>query len=204
MKNLLRAALLGSCLFAASPSFAEVEKYSFDTAHTQVMFFVNHLGFSNSSGRFLDFDGHFTFDRADPSKSHVEVTFKTDGLDMQDAKWDEHMKGADFFDVIKFPEMTFKSTSIEVTGENTANITGDLAILGVVKPVTLAVVHNKSGKHPFGGKYVSGFSATASLKRSDFGMKYGLPMVGDDVSIRIEVEGVRDEDTATDPASANK
>ena len=204
MKNLLRTALFTSCLFGVQPAHAEAETYTFDKAHTQVIFFVNHLGFSNSAGKFLDFDGSFTFDQAEPAKSSVKVTFKVAGLDMDDEKWDEHLKGTDFFNVEKFPEMTFNSTAIEVTGENTANITGDLTLLGVTKPVTLSVTHNKSGKHPFGDKYVSGFSATASLKRSDFGMNYGLPMVGDDVQIRIEVEGLREEPAASDGASENK
>ncbi len=204
MKNILRTALFTSCLFAVQPAHAEVEKYTFDKAHTQIIFFVNHLGFSNSEGEFLDFDGHYLFDRADPSKSSVEVTINTAGIDMDDQAWDDHMKNEDFFNVEKFPAMTFKSTAIEVTGENTANITGDLTILGVTKPVTLATTHNKSGKHPFGDKYVSGFSATAKIKRSEFGMNYGLPMIADDVDIRIEVEGVREEPTASDPATPGK
>lgn len=187
----------------SQPAFAEVETYDFDKAHTQIIFAVDHLGFSKSHGKFLDFDGNFVFDTTSPEKSVVDVTIKTEGLDMDDEKWDEHLKGSDFFDVEKFPDMTFKSTSIEVTGENTANITGDLTLLGVTKPVTLAVVHNKSGKHPFGDKYVSGFSADASLKRSEFGMTYGLPMIGDDIQIHIEVEGVRD-DGAADPAGNNE
>lgn len=172
---------------------AQIEHYNFDKAHTQILFFVNHLGFSDSHGEFLDFDGGFTFDRGEPAKSSVEVTIQTAGLDMNDEKWDEHMKGADFFNVEKFPTMTFKSTGIEVTGENTANITGDLTILGVTKPVVLTTVHNKSDKFPMGEKYVAGLSATTTIKRSDFGMTYGLPMVGDDVEIRIQVEGVREE-----------
>ena len=172
---------------------AEIEQYSFDTAHTQIIFFVNHLGFSNSEGEFLGFDGHFMFDRDQPENSDVEVTIHTASIDMDDEKWDAHMKNEDFFNVDQYPAMTFKSTGVEVTGENTANITGDLTMLDVTKPVTLAVTHNKSGKHNFSGKYVSGFSATASLKRSDFGMEYGLPMIGDDVEIRIEVEGIREE-----------
>jgi len=188
----LFALLLLAASFAAQAQ-AQVERYSFDKAHTQIMFFVNHLGFSNSHGDFLDFDGHFVFDRGQPEKSGVEVTIQTASIDMNSEKWDEHMKNEDFFHVEKFPAMTFKSTDIEVTGENTANITGDLTLLGVTKPVTLAVTHNKSAKRPMGKTYVAGFSATASLKRSDFGMTYGLPMVGDDVQIRIEVEGIRDE-----------
>jgi len=194
MKKVLLVAL--SLVFTgglATHAHADIETYSFDKAHTQLLFFVNHLGFSNSQGEFLDYDGSFVFDRSEPAKSNVSITIKTASIDMDDEKWDAHMKSADFFDVEKFPDMTFKSTGIEATGENMANITGDLTILGVTKPVTLAVIHNKSGKHAFSGKYVSGFSATATLKRSDFGMNYGLPLVGDDVKIMIEVEGERQE-----------
>ncbi|MCB1681162.1 MAG: polyisoprenoid-binding protein [Rhodospirillales bacterium] len=204
MKKFLGLAAAALCLMSVRPAYAETEQYAFDKLHTQIIFFVSHLGYSHSEGKFLDFDGGFTFDRTDPSKSSVEVTINTAGLNMDDQKWDDHLKSADFFDVEKFPTMTFKSTNVEVTGDDTANITGDLTLLGVTKPVTLAVKHNKSGKHPFGDKYVSGFSATATIKRSDFGMKYGLPLLGDDVDIHIEVEGDRVEPTASDAASDNK
>lgn len=180
----------------SQPAAAQIEKYSFDKLHTQISFTVNHLGFSNSMGRFLDFDGGFTFDHGEPAKSSVEVTINTNGLEMNDAKWNEHLKGPDFFNVEKFPAMTFKSTKIDVTGENTADITGDLTLLGVTKPVTLHTVMNKVGKHPMGEKYAAGFSADAMLKRSDFGMGYGLPMVGDEVKIHIEVEAIRDDPAA--------
>ena len=96
--------------------------------------------------------------------------------------------------------MTFKSTDIKVTGENTADITGDLTILETTKPVVLKTTFRKAGKHPFGDKYAAGFSASAKIKRSDFGMNYGLPNVGDDVTIRIEVEAVRQDDN-TDKTS---
>ena len=112
------------------------------------------------------------------------------------------MKNEDFFNVEKFPTMTFKSTNIEITGENTANITGDLTILDTTKPVTLDVTHNKSGVHPFNGEFVAGLSATTTVKRSDFGMTYGLPAVGDDVEIRLEVEGFREG--GPNPASTNE
>ncbi|GJL85551.1 MAG: polyisoprenoid-binding protein [Micavibrio sp.] len=177
----------------AAPAQAQIEKYSFDKAHTQILFFVNHLGFSNSHGEFLDFDGTLTLNRGELAKSGVDVTIQTASIDMNDEKWDTHMKNEDFFHVEKFPTMTFKSTDVEVTGENTANVTGDLTILETTRPVVLAVTHNKSGKHPMGEKYQAGFSATVAIKRSDFGMTYGLPMVGDDIQIRIEVEAVRQE-----------
>ena len=169
------------------------EHYTFDKAHTQILFFVNHLGFSNSQGEFHDYDGHFVFDREHPEKSSVDVTIKTASIDMDSEKWNEHMTSPDFFNSEAFPDMTFKSTSIKVTGEKTADITGDLTLLGVTKPVVLKTTYNKSDKHPFSGKFVSGFSAKTNIKRSDFGMAYGLPGVGDEVDIRIEVEGYRTE-----------
>ncbi|MCB1651533.1 MAG: polyisoprenoid-binding protein [Alphaproteobacteria bacterium] len=192
--SLLCSALALGVLAMPRLALAETERYDFDKVHTQILFFVDHLGFSKSHGKFLDFDGGFVFDREHPENSNIDVVIKTDGLDMDDEKWDEHLKGPDFFNVEKFPDMRFKSTSIAVTGDQTADVTGDLTLLGVTKPVTLHVVHNKSGKHPFGGKYISGFSATAHLNRSDFGMNYGVPAIGDEVQIRIEVEGVRQEE----------
>lgn len=198
--------LLGAAFIAFNLSFApivyaedkaetaKVEHYTFDKAHTQILFFVNHLGFSNSQGEFHEYDGFFNFDRENPENSKIDVTIKTSSIDMDDKEWDDHMKNEDFFHVEKFPTMTFKSTDIEVSGENTADITGDLTLLGVTKPVTLNVTHNKSGRHPYSGKYVSGFSATTTLKRSDFGMTYGLPAVGDEVEIILEVEGIRTEE----------
>lgn len=193
MKNFLLTTAAVTALFLPSQAYAQIENYSFDKAHTQIIFSVSHLGFSHSHGKFLNYDGGFVFDRGEPTKSSVNVTIQTAGIDMDDEKWDEHLKSADFFDVEKFPTMTFKSTGFEVTGEKTGKMTGDLTLLGITKPVTLDVVHNKSDVHAFSGKYVSGFTATGSLKRSDFGMNYGLPMVGDEVSLQIEVEGLRDE-----------
>lgn len=189
----LTASTIGLLFAGVQPSFAQVEKYTFDKTHTQILFFVSHLGFSMSQGEFHDYDGSFTFDRGAPENSSVDVSIQASSIDMDDDKWDAHMKNADFFNVEEFPVVTFKSTETKVTGDNTANITGDLTMLGVTKPVTLSVVHNKSAVHPFSGKYVAGLSGAATIKRSDFGMKYGLPGVADDVEIRLEVEGVREE-----------
>ncbi|MCF8496442.1 MAG: YceI family protein [Alphaproteobacteria bacterium] len=191
------ALFLSLALIVSRPVFAQIEVYDFDKPHTQIMFFVDHLGFSRPEGEFLDFDGSFTFDRGEPAKSHVEIAIKTASIQMDDEAWNKHMMNADFFNVEKFPEMTFRSTAIEVTGESTANITGDLTILGITKPVVLAVTHNKSGKFPFGDRYVAGFSGRTTIKRSDFGMVYGLPGVGDEVEIRLEVEGVRNDEGGT-------
>lgn len=184
--------LLVAC--GCNRAWAAPAKYTFDKAHTQIIFNINHLGFSNSYGKFTDFDGHIMYDEAAPESGSVEVAIKTASIEMNDQAWNDHMKNEDFFNVEKFPEMTFKSTGIEITGDDTAKITGDLTILDVTKSVVLDVKHNKTGKHPFGDKYAAGFSATTQIKRSEFGMGYGLPNVADDVNIIIEVEAYREEE----------
>lgn len=191
-------ALIGfACITGFAPAaFAAPEKFLLDKPHTQVIFVVNHMGFSHSYGKFTDYEGAIALDTATPADSSVEVTIKTASLDLDDDKWNEHMKGKDFFDVEKFPTMTFKSTKVEVTGEKTANVTGDLTLLGVTKPVTLAVTQNGLGKHPMKDVMATGFSGTATIKRSDFGMGYGIPMVGDDVKVIIEVEAYGEDKTA--------
>ena len=192
MKKLLLGAAMAAILSISTPGHA-ADKYVFDKTHTQIIFFVKHLGFSFSEGEFLDFDGGFTFDTENPEQSSIDVTINTDSIDMDDEAWDKHMKNEDFFNVAEYPTMAFKSTLIEVTGEDTAKITGDLTILDVTKPVTLDVKMNGAGKSPMGNEYKAGFSATANIKRSEWGMTYGLPNIADDVEIRIEVEAVRDE-----------
>ena len=150
MRFLLAAAAVIGLSFTGTTAHAAPEKYEFDKAHTQILFFVNHLGFSNSQGEFHDYDGGFTFDAENPENSSIDVTIMTESVDMDDEKWDDHLKNADFFNVEKYPSMTFKSTNIEVTGEKTAKITGDLTILETTKPVTLDVTFNNAGQHPFG------------------------------------------------------
>lgn len=174
---------------------ADMGKYRFDTAHTQIIFFVSHLGFSTSEGEFLEFDGGFQFDSDNWAESSVNLTIDTNSIDMDHEGWDKHMKNEDFFDVEKYPTMTFNSTKVESADGKTGTITGDLTILGVTNPVTLDVTFNREGLHPYSKATVAGFSATAELKRSDWGMKYGIPAVGNKVELRIEVEGVKQQTT---------
>lgn len=199
MKKLLMMATAAGFLFVAQPAKAEVETYEFDKPHTSILFFADHLGFSKSQGEFQEYDGHFTFDRENPENSEVDVTIQTASIDMDMEKWDDHLKNADFFNVEEFPTMTFKSTAVEVTGENTGKITGDFTLLGVTKPVVLDVVFHKAGKFPMGDAYKAGFSATTMIDRSEFGMDYGLPAMNKMVEVRIEVEGNRvDADEAAE------
>lgn len=167
------------------------DHYQFDKTHTQILFFVDHLGFSKSQGEFHDYDGGFSFDPADWSKSSLEVVIRTHSIDMDDYRWDKHLRDADFFNVAEFPTMTFRSTEVERTGDKTGLVHGELTLLGTTKPLALELTFNKAGIHPKSKKFIAGFSARATVKRSEFGMTYGLPMVGDDVEVRLEVEGIR-------------
>jgi polyisoprenoid-binding protein YceI len=198
MRSRLVPALLGFALLTgfAAPALAAPEKFNLDKPHTQIVFVVSHMGFSHSYGKFTDYAGTVNIDDAEPTKSNADVTIQTASIDLDDQKWNEHLKGKDFFDVEKFPTMTFKSTKVEKTGDKTANVTGDLTLLGVTKPVTLAVVHNNTGKHPMKDIRATGFSATGTIKRSEFGMNYGLPMIGDDIKILIEVEAYGEDKAA--------
>lgn len=180
-------------MLMATPAFAAPDKYSFDPAHTQILFSVSHLGFSHSHGRFNTFDGSFNFDEKTPETSSVTVAIDTDSVDMGSKEWDDAVKADALLNAKKFPKMTFKSTSVTKTDEKTGTVTGDLTLLGVTKPVTLNVTFNKSGNHPYTKNHLAGFSASATLKRSEFGMAKYLPDVGDEVTITIEVEGIRQD-----------
>ena len=170
---------------------AQSSEFLLDPVHTQILFYCDHLGFSKSQGEFLRFQGNFSFDPNHPQNSSAMVNIDTASIEMDNEKWNEHMRNKDFFDVENYPTITFKSSSIELLGQDRAKVHGDLTILGKTHPVTLNVKYNKSGVHPFSGKYIAGFSATTTVKRSQYGMTYGLPALGDDIEIRLEIEGER-------------
>jgi polyisoprenoid-binding protein YceI len=193
-RRILPALFAFTCLTAA-PAHAEIEKYLFDKPHTQILFFVQHMGFAKSSGEFLDYSGEILWDKAEPEKSSVTVTIPLKSLDMGDTVWNEHTL-TKLFEAEKYPDMTFRSTKIEKTGDKTANITGDLTLHGVTKPVVLTATLAGEGKHPMKSVNAAGFAATTNIKRSEFGMNEGIPMVGDDVEIRIEVEAYQEDKTA--------
>lgn len=193
MKKTLFAAALFVATAAGSfaPAFAAPVSYKIDPAHTAVAFIVNHVGFSNVIGRFNTVGGDVTFDKDAVEKSVVNVTIDTTSVDTNHAKRDEHLRSPDFFNAKEFPKMTFKSTTIEKTGDKTGKLHGDLTMLGVTKPVVLDVTFNKDGVSPASKLETAGFSARGTVKRTDFGMKYGAPAIGDDIQLLIEVEAVK-------------
>ncbi|MHA7064617.1 YceI family protein [Azospirillum argentinense] len=191
MKRLLAAAALSALVALPLTAQAAPVAYKLDPAHTAVVFIVDHLGFAKAMGRFNTFAGELSFDKDAADKSSLSVTIDTTSVDTNHAKRDEHLKSPDFFNAKEFPKMTFKSTKIETTGDKTGKLHGDLTLLGVTKPVILDVTFNKDGVSPASKQETVGFSARGTIKRSDFGMKYGVPNIGDDIQIIIESEAVK-------------
>ena len=190
----LVAALLFGTSLALSVATARAQTFNIDPAHTTVAFLVNHLGYSNMLGRFNTVEGEFELNEGDPAASKVSVKIMTESVDTNHAKRDEHLRSPDFFNSAEFPEMTFVSTSIEKTGDNSGTVTGDLTLLGVTKAVTMDVEFNKKAEHPlpqYNGILTAGFSARGKLKRSDYGMKYALGGIGDEIELIIEAEGAK-------------
>lgn len=190
MKKLLAATLVSAFAFAGT-AFA-ADKYVLDSSHSQIVFEYNHLGFSTTYGMFSGFTGEIMFDEANPAASSVSVDISTESLI---TGWDartEHFLGADFFDAAAAPAITFKSTGINVTGENTAIITGDLTLNGVTKSLDLDAKLNKTEEHPMAKKPWAGFDATTTIMRSDFDMGNFAPFVSDEVKLLISIEASKE------------
>ena len=194
MKKVVIAALFSLPLVA----FAAPENYSLDPYHTFPYFEVDHWGVSTVRGLFRKSNGKFTLDRAARSGS-VELIVETASIDTGDndkgsrpRARDEHLRTADFFNVTEFPRMTFKSTAVKFAGDNPAEIVGDLTLLGVTKPLTLKVERWACRDNPINKKPMCGGNASGTLKRTDFGMKYLVPAVGDELKLYFAFEGYKD------------
>jgi len=177
--------------FVLSQSALSADTYVFDKKHCTMGFQVRHL-FSKVPGKFDDFQGKIQYDEANLENSSVEVTIKTASVDTGFDTRDKDLRSPNFFDVEKFPEMTFKSKSVKRTGETTAEVAGDLTMHGVTKEVVLKVEFLGKGPNGKGGT-VSGWEATTSLKRSEYGLTWnklieGAQIAGDDVEIDLRVE----------------
>jgi polyisoprenoid-binding protein YceI len=173
--------------FIGGAARAAADKYALDPTHTFVVFKITDLGYSHVIGWFTAVAGDLTFDPADVTKSALNVTIKTASIDTHFAQRNKDLMSPDFLNVAEFPEMTFKSTSIEKTGDKTGKVTGELTLLGVTKPVIMDVTFTKVAPNPFHNNTpTAGFEAHAVIKRSDFGMKAEIPNIGDEVDISID------------------
>jgi polyisoprenoid-binding protein YceI len=195
MKQSLYAAalVLGASGFGATAALAEAEAYTLDSSHSQVLFSYNHLGFSTTYGMFSGFEGEIMFDEENPAESSVEVSMPLMSMFTGWEEREEHFMSEDFFDAAEGDMITFTSTDIEVTGENTADITGDLTMNDTTKSVVLETTLNKQAEHPSNNKPWLGFDATTTLLRSDFGVGNFAPYVSDEVEVMISLEAEKAE-----------
>ena len=193
MKRTLLAAGFAFAAAAATSAVAAPEKYMLDASHSQILFSYNHLGYSTTWGMFSGFEGEIMFDQEDPANSSVSVSMPLKSMWTGWEKRDAHLLSPDFFNANDDSVVTFTSTGIEVTGETTANITGDLSINGVTKSVVLDAQLNTASEHPMAKKPWAGFNATTTLLRSDFDAGNFAPFVSDEVQVQISVEAMKAE-----------
>lgn len=189
LKKSLSALTAVALLVSAGAASAAEYKIDKQGQHAFVQFRIQHLGYSWLYGTFKDFDGSFTFDEADPSKDKVNVTLNTNSVETNHAERDKHLRSAEFLNVAKFPQATFVSTGVKKDGDE-LDITGDLTLNGVTKPVTLEAKKMGEGKDPWGG-YRAGFEAEAKIALKDFNITTDLGPASQEVELMISLEGIR-------------
>ncbi len=192
--NVLAVGLVSLCF----SGLARADTWVFDKQNTEIRFSWDYLGVSRRSGRFVDMDGTLNFSPTEPEVGDIELTIRSASVSTGTKELDDALKSADFFGATNNPRIMFKSTGITKTGEKSGDIAGMLTLLGQSRPVVLATTWNFTGEHPLGtsnvnfqGKWVSGFSATTKIQRSDFGMKRGIPLLSDEIRIDIEAVFIR-------------
>jgi polyisoprenoid-binding protein YceI len=187
----IRLAVLAAAVLAASPVLA-ADTYTFDNAHTTVGFQVRHI-FTMLGGSFDAFEGTIQVDQANPVASAVSFTIQATSINTREPKRDAHLRSADFFDVAKFPTITFKSTAVRPAAGGLYQVTGDLTMHGVTRTVTLPVQFLGAGKDPWGNEKM-GFELSTTLDRKDYGIVWnhtldqGNVLVGDEVKVQISIE----------------
>jgi len=185
---MIRSLILAVSL-ATAPLSALAADWTLDKSHTIVSFEVNHLGFSTTQGVFRNVDAEITLDIDNIEAAEVSVTIDAASIDTFWEARDEHVRGSDFLDVENHPAITFVSTGVSKTGDTTAEVTGDLTILGETQPITLDAVLNKAGPNPFDDtKQVAGFRLTGEIDRTAFGISYGAPAIGTVIPVTIDLE----------------
>lgn len=188
---MIAAAAVGGRTVSAEPA-----RFTLDPEHISITFFAHHLGYSDVAGMFREARGSFTFDEEARELSDLEVVVDTASVFTDHERRDEHLRGPDFLNVAEFPEMTFTMTGAEPQGADRGRIEGELTLLGTTRPMTLEATFNKGARYPFGDEhYAIGVDATGSIRRSEFGMTYGVEndWVGDEITFVIGFEAKREE-----------
>ncbi|SDU31023.1 Polyisoprenoid-binding protein YceI [Pseudomonas pohangensis] len=189
LKKTLATLALGAALFAG-PLLAADYEIDRKGQHAFINFKISHLGYSWLYGTFKDFSGTFSYDEKNPDASKVQVSIQTASVDTNHAERDKHLRSDDFLNVSEFPTATFESTAIKTTGSKSADITGNLTLNGVTKPVVIKATLVGEGSDPWGG-YRAGFSGTTSFKLKDFDINKDLGPASQEVELTLSVEGVR-------------
>lgn len=190
------SAVLGlSASLLSGSALAAAQRYTLDPAHTTVAFLIDHVGFARTLGYFSDVSGTFTYDEETGQVSDVVITVKTESVQSDNEARDKHVRSKDFLNTGKHPEMTFTASGFTVADDNSADMAGELQLLGQTQPLTLSATLNKAENYPFGHKkFTLGVSARGELQRSDYGMDYGVAnaLVGDTVELIIETEAIQE------------
>lgn len=191
IKTLTAAGALAALTLAPAAQAAP-ETFTIDRTHSNVVFMIDHLGYSNMIGQFQDYDGEFTFDPEDPAAAKVAFTIQAGSIDTDHAKRDEHLAGPDFLNAAEYPTITFESTGVETTGESSGKLIGDLTMHGRTHEIVLDVTFNKMAPNPlpqYDDILTAGFSARGTIARSKWGVDAYVPAVGDEMTLFIEIEG---------------
>lgn len=190
----MKKLFLAATAFVAFTAFTKIDStWTNDDPHSQLGFTVTHLGIADVSGTFNDFDVTVNSAKADFSDASFELTAKTASIDTRVDARNNHLKSADFFDVVKYPALNFKSTGIRKAGKNKYKLSGDLTIHGVTKPVTMNLLYRGLTENPMSKKQTAGFQLTGTIKRSDFtvGTNFPASMISDEVRIKADGEFVQ-------------
>jgi polyisoprenoid-binding protein YceI len=190
MRTYLLRTVLTLSVVAGIGSASRADDYVIDAAHSGVTFQISHMGVSYIPGRFNEFSGNFTIDTSDPAKSSFSLTIKTESVDTNNSKRDEHLRAPDFFNAKQFPTITFASTAVKAV-EGGYEVTGDLTMHGETKPITFSLKGGKTAEFP--PKVIrTGFtSPQIVIKRTDFGVGKPMPVLGNEVYITISFEGTK-------------
>lgn len=186
-----RFALVAALTLIWTPMvLAAASTYKVDGSHSAVVFRVKHMNVAYFYGRFNEVSGRFVFDDTVPSNGTLKITINADSVDTDDPRRDDFLKGPDFFDAKKHPELTFKSTKIEPAGADKLKVTGNMTVRGITKSITVDLERTGEGKDPWGG-YRAGFETVFQIKRSEYGMSQMLNGLSDEVRLIVSIEGVR-------------
>jgi len=181
-------AVAQSDMFIRNPAQVQPGTYALDPAHGKITWSVDHMGFSTYVGQFTDVSGTLNLDVRNPSASRLQAIVKTDSVASLNPQLDGHLKTADFLDTTNHPTASFQANRIRMIDADSAEIAGNLTLRGVTRPIVIVADFNQAGINPVDKQYSVGFDGHAHIKRSEFGVSYGVPMLGDDVTLHFEAE----------------